>query len=405
MSGKDSKALNSLWEKLDNTARERITAAVDAVCAAKEAGKKVVVVVGSGPNIHEGVSTLIAALMTAGIVDGVTTSSAVVAHEMAGALDRVHRVNADLVGVPEEKRSLDNKVEVSLISDLLLEELKQEMVIDEHYYRRLLRLPGEDIIKAAGNMAYPMGLRTERLAREAETIARACGATVEEIVGGGADPLTMIGAGARAGLPVIVTVPQLVGGGAVGLAIGDCIPITERSWRVACLLAGAEVIIESGVVLTQEIHDGPFEMYTGHGVWANWEGLPTYSLAGKTIIRIDLDPNLEAAWQQERQSSVVAEAIAKGLPKTKLTGVPFRMEMSGFCRLPGSLPIVADLGVVWPLLASQVCDRLKVDLPFMSYPQETPQGQEMREWIVENVRPVNRVEMLKAARARAGGSC
>ena len=37
------------------------------------------VVVGSGPNLHEGVTTLIAELIRVGVVDGVTTSSAVVA--------------------------------------------------------------------------------------------------------------------------------------------------------------------------------------------------------------------------------------------------------------------------------------------------------------------------------------
>ena len=50
------------------------------------------------------------------------------------------------------------------------------------------------------------------------------------------------------------------------------------------------MIIESGVALTQEIHDGPFETYTGHGLWAGWQGHFTYSLEGKRLIRIDLDP-------------------------------------------------------------------------------------------------------------------
>jgi len=405
MAERNAKVLAALGQRLDSTTQERIQGAAEAVCAAKEAGQKVAVVVGSGPNIHEGVTTLIAGMISVGLIDGITTSSAVVAHEMAGSLERVHRVSAEAVGVPEEKRPLDNSVEASLMSDVLLEELKNEMVIDEHYYARLLRLPGEDIIKAAGNLAYPLGLRTERLARQAETLARACGTTVEHVAGGGADPLTMIGAGAAREVPVVVSVPQLVGGGAVGLAIGDCISITERCARVARLLEEAQVIIESGIVLTQEIHDGPFELHTGHGIWAAWDGQPTYSLAGKTVIRIDLDANLEAAWRKEREGALVAEAIAKGLPKTKVTGIPFRMEMSGFCRLPGSLPIVGDLGTVWPLLADKVSQRLRVDLPFMSYPQETPEGQAMREWIVENVRPVRRVQMVKAAQRLSGGGC
>ena len=31
----------------------------------------------------------------------------------------------------------------------------------------------------------------------------------------------------------------------------------------------ADAVIESAVALTQEIHDGPFECYTGHGIWPN----------------------------------------------------------------------------------------------------------------------------------------
>ncbi len=57
-----------------------------------------VVVTGSGPNLHEGVTTLIAELIHKGVVDGVVTSSAVVAHEMAGTLDRVKRVKDDCRG-------------------------------------------------------------------------------------------------------------------------------------------------------------------------------------------------------------------------------------------------------------------------------------------------------------------
>ncbi|HQD05043.1 MAG TPA: hypothetical protein PLF82_09935, partial [Halanaerobiales bacterium] len=162
------------------------------------------------------------------------------------------------------------------------------------------------------------------------------------------------------------------------------------------MLGKADIIIESAVALTQEIHDGPFEMYTGHGIWPDHEGYYTYSLAGKTIIRIDLDPNLELAWRKQRESNIVQEAIAKGLPKTKLTGVPFRMEMSGFARLPGSIPIIEDIGKIWPIIALKVAERLGISLDFISYPQGTEEGQKMREWIVENVRPVNRKKMYAA---------
>lgn len=88
--------------------------------------------------------------------------------------------------------------------------------------------------------------------------------------------------------------------------------------------------------------------------------------------------------------------IADGLPKTKMFKVPFRMEMSGFARHEGSMAIIADLGVVWPLIAIRVADRLKLDLEFMSYPQQTEQGKAMREWIVREIRPVSRAKMLQS---------
>jgi hypothetical protein len=70
------------------------------------------------------------------------------------------------------------------------------------------------------------------------------------------------------------------------------------------------------------------------------------------------------------------------------------MEMSGFARLPGSMPLVADIGVVWPLLAERVTTALGVELEFHSYPQSTPEGEAMRETIVQDVRPVSRGAML-----------
>jgi hypothetical protein len=152
-------------------------------------------------------------------------------------------------------------------------------------------------------------------------------------------------------------------------------------------------------VLTQEIHDGPYEIYTGHGIWATWDGYHTYSLEGKSLVRIDLDPNLRKAWQTERQGQAVQAAIDQGLPKTKLTGIPFRMEMSGFARLEGSLPVIGDIGVIWPVLACKVAQALDVKLDFVSHPQQTPEGQAMREWIVENVLPVQRDALLKASQA------
>ena len=106
------------------------------------------------------------------------------------------------------------------------------------------QLEGSVIIKAAGNMGYPMGLRSERIAKEILGIAKAFGLPFETVAGWGADARTMIGTGARKGLPVLVSVPQLIGGGGVGLCIGDSISITERCMKMAQMLGGADVFIE-----------------------------------------------------------------------------------------------------------------------------------------------------------------
>jgi hypothetical protein len=244
-----------------------------------------------------------------------------------------------------------------------------------------------------------MGLWLERFSQEILTLAHQHGRSFEEIAGLGADERTMIGAGARRGLPVIVSIPQLIGGGAVGLLLGDSLTLSERASRVARLLASADVIIESGVALTQEIHDGPFETYTGHGLWSSWQGHYSFSLEGKSLIRIDLDPALEKVWELERGGGAVQQAIAEGKPKTKMFAVPFRMEMSGFARHEGSLPLIGDLGVIWPLLAWKCAEALDLDLEFLSYPQQSELGKQMREQIVREVKPIDRDLMLRALRS------
>jgi len=276
--------------------------------------------------------------------------------------------------------------------------LRRELPIDIDLYRQMCRAKGNTIIKAAGNVAYPTGLRVEKLAREILAMAKRFGLPFEKIAGYGAHRLTMIGAGVENDIPVLVTVPQLVGGGEVGLAIGDSISISERSLRIARMLDNADMIIESAVALLQEIHDGPFERFIGHGIWADWEGGWSYSLADKKIVRFDLDPNLEKAWAQEHTSKRVTDAVHKGLPKTKFMRIPFRMEMSGFARIPSSLPIVGDIGVLWPILFSMVADALKIELDFMCYNQSLSAGVKMREWIVKNVHYFNRKQMFQKIR-------
>ncbi|MCX7024570.1 MAG: hypothetical protein NT080_08110 [Spirochaetes bacterium] len=394
----DEAFIDSLYTNLDEETRRRIDTVMDNAASIKAKGGKIAVVTGSGPNIHEGVTTLLAELMRLKIVDGVLTSSAVVAHEMAGALDRVKRVPGAPLGLSAEILPKGGLFEVTVMDDEELEKLGEEMILDRELMKRVMESEGHVITKAAGNMAYPMGLRTERLAMEVENYAKLSGLPFESVAGLGADPRTMIGAGAAYGVPVLVTVPQLVGGGMVGLCIGDSISLKRRSEAVSRILGGADMIIESGIALSQEIHDGPLETYTGHGCWSHWEGGSTYSLKGKSLVRIDLDPNLDAVWRMEREGASVQSSIDKGLPKTKIFKMPFRMEMSGFARLEGSLPLIGDLGKIWPVLALGLCRKLGLVPGFLSCPQESPQGQEMRDWIVHNVKSIDRGKMIDRLR-------
>ena len=378
---------------LDERSRNTLHESAKRIIDAKQRGGKVMVVTGSGPNIHEGVTTLIAELIHKGIIDAVSTSSAVVSHEMGGALDRVFRVNAKDLGMDMQYMPRGDLFEISVMSDELLAEIKQEMIVDEVLMQCAAQLPiHSQIIKAAGNMAYPMGLRGEMIAAEILQLAHLYGMPFEQVAGYGCDRMTMLGACAEKGLPLLVTIPQMIGGGAIGMAIGDSIPTSQRSMRLSHMLAESDVIIESAVALTQEIHDGPFECYTGHGIWAWWQGQQTYSLKGKTLVRFDLDENLRKATEMEK---AVQEAIDKGLPKTKVANIPFRMEMSAFARHEGSLPVIGDIGKIWPVLAHDVANALGIKLDFISASQDTPEGQAMRRWIVDNVQPLSRKKMLK----------
>ncbi|MBQ3395706.1 MAG: deoxyhypusine synthase family protein [Synergistaceae bacterium] len=383
-------------DSLDERSRKSLSDAVKRITDVKKHGGRVMVVTGSGPNIHEGVTTLIAELIRVGIVDAVSTSSAVIAHEMAGSLDRVYRVDAKALGMDMSKMPRGDVFEFTCMNDDELESLRREMPLDDELLERgknLLHV--NQIIKAAGNMAYPMGLRTERLAHEVLSLARIYGLPFERVAGWGCDEHTMLGAADKMNVPVLVTIPQLVGGGAVGMSIGDSIPVSERSMRISRMLASCDVIIESAVALTQEIHDGPFECYTGHGIWAWWSGQSTYNLRDKSLVRIDLDENLRKAVELNQ---TVQEAIDKGLPKTKAAKIPFRMEMSAFARHEGSMPIIGDIGKVWPLLAHDVAENLNIELDFLSASQDTSEGSSMREWIVENVKPLDRNKMLERAK-------
>jgi len=381
---------------LDARSQETLETSIRQIVETKKRGGKVMVVTGSGPNIHEGVTTLIAEMIHKGLIDAVSTSSAVVSHEMGGSLDRVKRVNAQALGMDLDYMPRGGLFELTLMQEQQLEALEREMVLDRDLMQKADTLPvHSSIIKAAGNMAYPMGLRGELLAGEILKLAQLYGLTFEEVAGYGCDPMTMLGAGAAKGVPVLVTIPQLIGGGRVGIAIAESVPVSRRSMLLAKMLEQNDVIIESAVALTQEIHDGPFECYTGHGIWAWWQGEHTYNLKGKSLIRFDLDENLRKATDLERSDKTIQEAIDKGLPKTKVAKIPFRMEMSAFARHEGSLPVIGDIGKIWPVLAYETARELGVQLDFLGASQDTPEGQAMREWIVNNVKPLDRGKMIE----------
>jgi hypothetical protein len=384
-----SEDLAKLEQRLTEETLQAVDQAAQTWIKRKKNNEKVVVATGSGPNVHEGVTTLLAELVRLDLVDGILTSSAVVGHEMAGALEKVRRVDGVLMGYPAEVLPTDGKVEAALAPEQDLVMMQKYVPLDMELYQRYLEAPGNEITKVAGNLAYPTGYFIEKIARHLEVKARAKGVALEETAGLAADPRTMLGACARKGRPCLVTVPQLIGSGQVGLSIGDSICLTSRCAKIAHTLSEAGLIIESGVALTQEIHDGPFELFTGHGHWSREMGLKTYSLAEKSLVRIDLDPALKQVWEKERQSQDVGEAIDKGKPKAVSMGVPFRMEMSGFARLPGSQPVLGDLGVVWPLLANRVAKGLGVRLGFSSYKQGTELGEAIRAYIVDQIRPLN----------------
>ena len=56
----DLNEVNALRTQLDPAMLELVDAAAEHVVTAKERGGRVAVVTGSGPNLHEGVTTLIA---------------------------------------------------------------------------------------------------------------------------------------------------------------------------------------------------------------------------------------------------------------------------------------------------------------------------------------------------------
>ena len=70
------------------------------------------------------------------------------------------------------------------------------------------------------------------------------------------------------------------------------------------------------------------------------------------------------------------------------------MEMSGFARLEKSIPVVGDIGIIWPIMAYFIEQELGIELDFISYPQQTEEGKKMRKWIVENIQPIVKAKLF-----------
>ncbi|HDR17095.1 MAG TPA: hypothetical protein ENN79_16740, partial [Desulfobacteraceae bacterium] len=111
----DRRTIQKMNDELSPQVRQRVDEAADRVAAAKERGGSVVAVLGSGPNLHEGVTCLVAGLMKKGIIDGVSTSSAVINHEMGGTLEKVKRIDGVSAGFDPDRLPADGVMEVSIM--------------------------------------------------------------------------------------------------------------------------------------------------------------------------------------------------------------------------------------------------------------------------------------------------
>jgi len=345
--------------------------AAERIIRVKKKGGRVAVHLEGRVNVHEGVTTLVAELMYRGIVDAVLTSAAIVNHEMSGVLERVKQVQwQDLAGhadlIPR-----NGLFEITLLSPALMEQIGQEVAIDISFYRALLSAPGEVVVRVAGHRAYPGGLRTEVMARDVGAWSRKCGVPFEQVVGYGADSMTMIGAGARLGLPVLVTIPNLAQGGAVGLAVGDSIALSERARRIGQVVDGATLIIESGVESPGNVYGGPFETSSGQGLWTGWQGGWTYSNEGMSLLRIN-------------SASGERAGVDDGPGPDPVPGWTDGRHLDG------------DIGKIWPVLAVRVADALGSELAFMSYSRSSPEGEKVRQWIVHNILPADKQAILRA---------
>lgn len=61
-------------------------------------------------------------------------------------------------------------------------------------------------------------------------------------------------------------------------------------------------------------------------------------------------------------------------PGLGLTGQKCQEKMSAFARHEDSIPVIGDIGMIWPVFAVKIADELGIKLDFISYKQETEEG-------------------------------
>jgi prophage antirepressor-like protein len=51
-------------------------------------------------------------------------------------------------------------------------------------------------------------------------------------------------------------------------------------------------------------------------------------------------------------------------------------------------------------MSYKVAEKLGVKLDYISHPQDTPEGQKFRNWIVEEVKPFSKTKMMQHSKTR-----
>lgn len=363
--GTDRDLLDERYRALQDDERVRLDGAVASLVEAKKRRQRVVAVIAGEVHLSRGITLLVADLMRKGIIDAVLTTAAIIDHEMSGVLEKVKRIENPPAGLHREDGSADGVMNVALLSPRMIERFREEMDIDVSSYRAMLGAPGPITVEPAGGGTWPGGKRTSILSGFVLSQSRRCRIPFEEMAGYGADPGTMIGAGARSGIPVLVPPSCLDDdGGSIGLAIRESLSPSERSGRVAEIMNRAHLIIAST--------DGPGCTFpAGFAQGGPWDGsgekTPEYS-GRRTIVLIDGPHSDVQLTPDERKAGE-----------------------------PGSLIITGGLETSWSLLAFRAAKALGIALDFVPCARGRNESERLREWIAARIEPADKGMIERAA--------